>query len=191
MGHGYSPLKLPFGLDHYWKWGNIYLMRPLRLEHESAFSASLRVDGRIVECRPMRGSGTGEVSGLAVVAGSDRDVLDAAAWLPGRILILVGSALTRNTVPVVVKGAHMATFAALVVISDDLLDFGHMGESGLPVPVVFVEREADHAWMRKAMRVTVSVSERADNVLDVRGGRSERRRRPTVSVVTSVPGTVH
>lgn len=166
-------------------------MRPLRLEHESVYSATLRVDGRFVESRPMRGSGTGEVSGLAVVACCDRDVLDAAAWLPGRVLILNGSALTRNTVPVVVKGAHMATFAALVVITDDLLDFGHMGESGLPVPVVFVEREADHAWMRKAMRVTVSVTKRDDRVLDVRGTRPERRRRPAISVVTSVPGTVH
>ncbi|MGV1005825.1 MAG: hypothetical protein ACOYEV_13925 [Candidatus Nanopelagicales bacterium] len=165
-------------------------MRPLRLEHEGVFSASLRVDGRVVECRPMRGSGMGEVSGLAVVACTERDVLDAAAWLPGRVLVLTGRSITRNTVPVVVKGAHMATFAGLVVIADDLHDLGHMGESGLPVPVVFVQREADHAWMRKAMRVSVSVLERSE-VLDVRGDRPERRRRPAISVVNSVPGIVN
>lgn len=165
-------------------------MRPLRLEHEGAYSASLRVDGRIVECRPMRGSGQGEVSALAAVACSERDVLDAAAWLPGRVLVLTGQAITRNTVPVVVKGAHLATFAGLVVITDDLRDLGHMGESGLPVPVVFVQREEDHAWMRKAMRVTVSVVKRSDTVLDVRGDRPERRRRPSMAVVNSVPGII-
>lgn len=113
----------------------------------------------------------------------------AASWLPGRVIVLTGSAITRRTVPIVVKGAHLATFSALVVIADDLYDLSHVGRSGLPVPVVFVDRAADHFWMLRATRVSVSVSQRADpatgEVIDVR----PRRRRAPLVTAAPVPGT--
>lgn len=140
----------------------------------------------------MPGSGLGEASGLAVIARGEREVLDAASCLPGRVLILTGRAITRRTMPVVVKGAHMATFASLVVISDELRDLGHMGDSGVPVPVVFVSCEADKFWMDRAMRVTVSVTRKTlDPIIDVRLERPEqRRRRQPLGSAPSVPGTV-
>lgn len=143
----------------------------------------------------MRGSGLGEASGLVVVATSESEVLQASSWLPGRVLVMTSSAITRRTVPLVVKGAHMATFSSLIVISDGLRDLGHLGTSGVPVPVVYVDREADHFWMRKATRVDVCVTHRderkvnlvEDRIIDVR---PDRRRRAQYATVAGMPGVV-
>lgn len=172
-------------------------MSGLRREHnEGVFRASLRVDGRVVQAKALSGSGLGEASGLAFVATSESEVLNASRWLPGRVLVMTESAFTRRTIPAVVKGAYMATFSSLVVISDDLYDLGHLGQSGVPVPVVIVGRETDHIWMRKAARVTVSVSHRDPRQLDLDGDRvidvrPERRRKPAqYSTVAATPGVV-
>lgn len=171
-------------------------MPELRHGHDSdVFCASLRVDGRFVQAHPMSGSGLGEASGLAVVVTSESEVLKASSWLPGRVLVMTSSAITRRTVPLVVKGAHLATFCSLIVISDGLRDLGHLGESGVPVPVVYVDREADHFWMHKATRVEVCVTHREerklnlveDRIIDVR---QERRRRIQHSPVAGMPGVV-
>lgn len=156
----------------------------------AALSASLHVDGRFVQARAMAGSGVGEASGLAVVTTTEAEVMAAASWLPGRVIVLTGSAITRRTVPVVVKGAHLATFSALVVVADDLYDLGHVGRSGLPVPVVFVDRPADHFWMLRATRISVCVTSGSDgpgagDVVDVR----PRRRRSPLAPAYPVPGT--
>lgn len=154
------------------------------------YSASLSVDGRWCTARPMRGSALGRVSGLAVVAETESDVLETVAWMPGRVLVLCGDAITRTSAPVVVNSAHLATFIAIVVVTDDLSDLGHMGDDGLPIPVVVVSREADQSWLRRAVRVTVGVRARPHEDVDVRGHRVERRRRVATPAIGGVPGAV-
>jgi hypothetical protein len=172
-------------------------MSGLRYEHdEGVFTASLRVDGRVVHATALSGSGVGEATGLALVATSEPEVLRASCWLPGRVLVMTESAFTRRTIPVVVKGAHMATFSSLVVVSDDLRNLGHLGASGVPVPVVIVGRETEHLWMRKATRVTVSVAYREqgrldlveDRIIDVRPER--RRKAYQLGAAAATPGVV-
>ncbi|MGB8022460.1 MAG: hypothetical protein WCF04_14615 [Candidatus Nanopelagicales bacterium] len=154
------------------------------------YSAYLSVDGRPCEARPMRGSGLGEATGLAVIAATEQEVLDAAGWMPGRILVLCGEAITPAAVPVIINSAQLATFRGIVVITDDQVDLGHMGDTRLPIPIVYVHRQADQAWMRRAVRVTVGVQAVGDHTLDVRSVRAERPRRTSAAAVLGVPGTV-
>lgn len=154
------------------------------------YSASLNVDGRPCAARPMRGSGLGEATGLAVVAASEQEVLDAVSWMPGRILVLCGEAITPAAVPVIINSAQLATFRGIVVITDDQVDLGHMGDTRLPIPIVYVHRQADQAWMRRAVRITVCVQTHGEHTLDVRNARTERTRRTLPTAVLGAPGTV-
>lgn len=138
----------------------------------------------------MRGSGLGEATGLAVIAATEQEVLDAAGWMPGRILVLCGEAITPAAVPVIINSAQLATFRGIVVITDDQVDLGHMGDTRLPIPFVYVHRQADQAWMRRAVRVTVGVQMHGDHTLDVRSVRAERPRRTSPAAVLGAPGTV-
>lgn len=153
--------------------------------------ATLSVDGRACRARPMAGSGEGTASGLAVLAQTEGEVLEAAAWMPGRVLILCGEAITRSTIPVVVNSAHLSTFVGIVVVTRDLVDLGHMGTGGLPIPVVVVQRDADLQWMRRAVRVTLGVHPVADEEIDIRLPTQDRRRRQQpVPALLGPPGTV-
>lgn len=153
-------------------------------------TASLNVDGRAFEARPLRGSALGQATGLAVVAPTERDVLEAVAQLPGRVLILCSEAITRQTVPVVVNSAHLETFVAIVVVTDDPADLGRIAVSGVPIPIVVVSREVDREWLRRAVRVTVGVRADGQAEVDVRSHRPERRRRVPSSSSLGAPGTV-
>lgn len=163
----------------------------LRL-HEGGgdYVASLSVDGRRFDARPLRGSALGQATGVAAVAPTDHDVLEAVSQLPGRVLILCGEAITRQTVPVVINSAQLATFVGIVVVTDDPAHLGQMGAGGLPIPVVVVSREVDREWLRRAVRVTLAVQAEQAAEVDVRAHRPDRRRRVPTSSQLGSPGTI-
>ncbi len=152
--------------------------------------ATLSVDGRACRARPMRGSGLGAAHGLAVVARTEQEVHDAVAWMPGRVLVILGEAVTRATIPVVVHSAHLATFAGIVVVTNDLQDLGHMGQGGLPIPVVVVSRVADMPWMLRAVRISVGVHPVAEDEIDIRSPIPNQRRGQSQPATPGTPGTV-
>ncbi len=146
--------------------------------HAGDTFATLHVDGRLCSARPMRGSAVGHARGLAIVAESTPEVTEACRWMPGRVLVLSGEAISPASAAVVARSACLATFAAIVVVASDEADLAHMGEDAVPIPVVLVTRAEDGPWTRRATRVSVGVPRRAEPVHDIRATHHERRRIP-------------
>lgn len=171
-------------------------MTGVNAEHEHLLSARLLADDRFVMAKPLAGSAVGEATGLAAVATRESDVLEASCSLPGRVLVLAESAISRRTVPVLVQGARLATFSSLVFLGHELGDLLQLGGTTVPVPAVLVARKADHYWITKATRLTVTVSAcdeqdfelQTDRVIDVRAER--RRRAVQPDTVAATPGVV-
>ncbi len=149
---------------------------PGRGQHSEA-SATLDVDGRPCAARPMRGSGAGHAEGLATVARTVDDVLEACRWMPGRVLVLCAGAITPESSSVIARSARLATFAAIVVVAQDVTALARMGAERLPVPAVVVTRAEDRALVCRATQVSVGVQRWAgEPARTMPVGRPERRR---------------
>ena len=157
----------------------------------SGYAASLNVDGRGCAVRPVPGSALGRATGLVVVARTDREVAAAAAWMPGRVLVLSPPALDRDCLRRVLAATELSAFAGLIVLADDRTDLGPLAAAQAGIPMVRAIREPDRDRIRRAVRAVIDVSP-----VDTRGGfvpspRRERQHRSSPPITGStVPGTI-
>ena len=155
------------------------------------YGASLSVDGRVCAARPVTGSALGHATGLVVVARSDRDVAAAAAWLPGRVLVLSHPALEADCLRRLLATTELSAFAGLIALADERTDLGPLAVAQVGIPMVRAVREPDRDRIRRAVRAVIDVSP-----VDTRGGfvpspRRERQHRSSPPITgSSVPGTI-
>lgn len=165
-----------------------------------ALQATLSAEGRSCSARAMRGTAVGSACGPAVVAEHADSLRDAAAWMPGRILVLCGDALSPQVLTSVLTGPP--SFAAVVALTGDPETLGTPADEDgdMPtaaIPLVAVVREQDQLWVRRAVRLFVEVQVGTQLRLERSGPqivlpRPRRPRRsgvPTLGV-PGVPGAV-
>lgn len=152
--------------------------------------ATLGVDGRTCAAVALPGSAIGTVNGLVVVAESERALSAAEAWLPGRILVLSDRTLPIRVIDALIAEARATTFSAIVVLCDVDAPPALRGGAGQTMPMVAVTRPADQDWIRRAVRVTVSVQRTPAPGTTVPLPRSTTRRRAAASAARGVPGTI-
>jgi predicted aconitase with swiveling domain len=160
--------------------------QPVRHHPEPPFLATVGVEGRTCGARALPGSGRGSATGLVVFADSEDAVRDAGAWMPGRILVLSDEVGPPRVVEALIAEARATTFAAIVVLcADDALPL--TGQASATIPVVAVSRESDQEWVRRAVRVRVTVDEAPRPPVP-----SPRRRPRRVAgpVAAGMPGTI-
>ncbi|HEX6887855.1 MAG TPA: hypothetical protein VF143_07090 [Candidatus Nanopelagicales bacterium] len=162
---------------------------PARSVASAGFVATLDVEGRGCDARPLRGSGLGHVCGPVLVVRSVQALSLALPGLPGRVLVLDEAACAPAALADLAR-LPTGAFAAIVALTDDMLA---LGESSLPqrgVPAVAVLRSADRDLVRRAIRVCVGVHERAPVAHPVPAPRRPRRRHLPVASPSAVPGTI-
>jgi hypothetical protein len=157
---------------------------------DAALLATLSVEGRSCPARPLRGSALGSVSGLVAVAESERDLREAVTWMPGRILVLGGSALARPTLRSLLTTTEITTFGGIVVLADEATDLDPLGSAPAAIPMVTVSGPIDQDRIRRAVRVTLTVDTRPSVVAPIPTPRHHRRRRVSAPVSLGAPGTV-
>jgi hypothetical protein len=161
--------------------------QPARHHPEPPSLATVGVEGRTCGARALPGSGRGSATGLVVFADSEAAVRDAAAWMPGRILVLSDEVGPPRVVEALIAEARATTFAAIVVLcADDAVPRG--GNASATIPVVAVSREADQEWVRRAVRISVTVDQ-TPSAASVPTPR-RRPRRVAGPVAAGMPGTI-
>lgn len=155
--------------------------------------ATLGVDGRFCTAVPLLGSAHASVSGLVALAESDRALRDAVAWLPGRILVLGGSALSESSIAELLTGTELVSFTGLIALAAEP-DVGALRRAHAEIPMVAVAGSLDQERVRRAVRVSLSVTVHTPEGPPLPPAplppRHERRRRGIPVGAASVPGTI-
>lgn len=150
--------------------------------------ATLTAEGRTCAVRPVRGSALGRASGVAVRVGCEAGLRHAATWMPGRIAVVSGSALSAACLQPYVGAPEEPLFAGVVVLVDEADDLARLGSLTSTVPIVAAGRPADRVWLERAMRIVLVVAAPELTPGTVPEPRHRRERRPTVTF--GPPGTV-
>ena len=150
--------------------------------------ATLTAEGRTCAVRPVRGSALGRASGVAVRVGCEASLQHAATWMPGRIAVVSGSALSAACLQPYVGVSEEPLFAAVVALVDEADDLARLGTLTWAVPIVAAGRPADRVWLERAVRLVLAVAAPDLNPGSVPEPRHRRERRPTVTF--GPPGTV-
>lgn len=157
---------------------------------DGSLLATLSVEGRFFSARPLNGSAVGSVDGLAVLAESERALRDAVTWMPGRVLVLAGEALTPRAIDSLLTSTTIEAFAGVVVLADPDADLGHLADASSRIPLVHVVHTVDQERVRRAVRISITVDTRPVVTPSPHQPRVDRRRRVAIPTPRGIPGTI-
>ena len=155
--------------------------------------ATLSVEGRPCTVRPHPASGLGTASGPVVIADCTRGIEEAISWMPGRILVLTDGAADAGILIELLADPQVGGFAAIVLLPG-VVDVTSGPRQRADVPIVLVSRPQDQECVRRAVRITLEVHDRVEQIVGIPEPRHLRRRHPRARRSTEqghrMPGTI-
>ena len=144
--------------------------------------ATVSVEGRECQARPLSGSAVGSATGPALLADCVGTIRDAVGWMPGRILVLADDAATRDVLDELLDAPNALGFAGVVLLAEErsapVAEEGKpLGRTTAGIPVVVVSRAQDRECVRHAIRISLDVQDTTAPEVAIPAPRHHLRRR--------------